>query len=53
MYILAVASCPYGSPVPGSNCGRGGQECDLGFYCNIDPADRFAVCCPIEGYVKG
>ena len=26
-------------------CGRGGQPCPGGYYCVIDPADRFAVCC--------
>ena len=34
------------SPVKGSNCGRGGQSCDDGFYCDIHPSDAWAVCCP-------
>jgi hypothetical protein len=41
------AMCPNGAePLGGAFCGRGGSPCPTGFACNIDPADRFAVCCP-------
>lgn len=28
------------------NCGRGGSACPEGSTCDVDPADRWAVCCP-------
>ncbi|KAL3869868.1 hypothetical protein ACJMK2_042495 [Sinanodonta woodiana] len=39
--------CKSGSPLPSIFCGRGPnhQDCPSGYYCNIDPLDRFAVCC--------
>ncbi|KAL3869869.1 hypothetical protein ACJMK2_042496 [Sinanodonta woodiana] len=39
--------CKFGSPLPSIFCGRGPnhQDCPRGYYCNIDPLDRFAVCC--------
>jgi hypothetical protein len=45
------AQCSYGSPLKDADtgvelfCGRGGAPCPKGSTCNIDPADRFAVCC--------
>lgn len=44
-------SCPGGkTPLNDVFCGRGPdrQDCPAGYECNIDPADRFAVCCPQE-----
>ncbi|XP_066269245.1 uncharacterized protein [Branchiostoma lanceolatum] len=41
--------CPSGDPfLPGWFCGRGGERCPAGYYCEIEPADRWAVCCPQE-----
>ncbi|KAL3869859.1 hypothetical protein ACJMK2_042487 [Sinanodonta woodiana] len=42
--------CKSGSPLPSIFCGRGPnhQDCPSGYYCNIDPLDRFAVCCAQE-----
>jgi hypothetical protein len=42
-----VGTCEVGCPLPDVFCGRGPsrQKCPRGYYCNIDPADRFAVCC--------
>ncbi|XP_076444542.1 papilin-like isoform X1 [Babylonia areolata] len=42
------ATCPSGSPLPSVFCGRGPnhQPCPEGYFCNISPVDRFAVCCP-------
>jgi hypothetical protein len=34
------------SPVIGSQCGRGGTPCGDGYYCDVDPTDAWAVCCP-------
>jgi hypothetical protein len=44
----SLAQCPRGATplANGASCGRGGQRCPKGFKCNIDPLDRFAVCCP-------
>ncbi|CAC5359127.1 unnamed protein product [Mytilus coruscus] len=41
------ATCKIGKPLPNIFCGRGPsrQECPKKYYCNIDPVDRFAVCC--------
>ena len=52
--MISEPFCPYGNPVPGVFCGRGPnrQDCEPGFFCNIDPLDRFAVCCPIQRYGK-
>ena len=33
-------------PVAGPRCGRGGSGCGAGFYCDVHPADAWAVCCP-------
>ena len=33
------------SPAEGFYCGRGGQPCADGFYCDIHPSDMWAVCC--------
>lgn len=35
-------------PLSGYFCGLGPnrQDCPAEYYCNIHPADRFAVCCP-------
>ena len=35
------------TPVEGSNCGRGQPRCGDGFYCDVDPTDKWAVCCPL------
>ncbi|XP_078584278.1 uncharacterized protein LOC144866627 [Branchiostoma floridae x Branchiostoma japonicum] len=41
--------CPSGDPfLPNYYCGRGGQRCPPGYYCEIEPADAWAVCCPSE-----
>ncbi|XP_061170961.1 spore coat protein SP96-like [Saccostrea echinata] len=42
------ARCPRGNPLRSVFCGRGPnrQDCPSGYYCEIDPADRFAICCP-------
>lgn len=42
------AQCSVGNPLPNVFCGRGPnrQDCPSGYFCNIDPVDRFAVCCP-------
>ncbi|KAK3595251.1 hypothetical protein CHS0354_010858 [Potamilus streckersoni] len=39
--------CEFGSPLPSVFCGRGPnrQDCPSGYFCHIDPLDRFAVCC--------
>ena len=57
-YISAAAenngaSCEYGDYLPGVFCGRGPtrQDCPQDYFCNIDPTDRFAVCCP--GMIRG
>ena len=36
------------TPVEGSNCGRGGARCGGGFYCDVEPTDKWAVCCPVS-----
>ncbi|XP_035659413.1 uncharacterized protein ZC84.1-like [Branchiostoma floridae] len=42
--------CPSGDPyLPNYYCGRGGQRCPPGYYCEIEPTDRWAVCCRTEG----
>ena len=41
-YLLA---CNGSVMLPESNCGRGGSPCPRGYYCDIHPADRWAVCC--------
>ncbi|XP_078584280.1 uncharacterized protein LOC144866630 [Branchiostoma floridae x Branchiostoma japonicum] len=39
--------CPSGYPfLPNYYCGRGGVRCPPGYYCEIEPTDRWAVCCP-------
>eukprot|EP00580_Thalassiosira_gravida_P010170 CAMPEP_0201642412 /NCGR_PEP_ID=MMETSP0493-20130528/26177_1 /ASSEMBLY_ACC=CAM_ASM_000838 /TAXON_ID=420259 /ORGANISM="Thalassiosira gravida, Strain GMp14c1" /LENGTH=296 /DNA_ID=CAMNT_0048116583 /DNA_START=20 /DNA_END=913 /DNA_ORIENTATION=- len=41
--------CPDGQdPIPNTFCGRGNNraDCAAGEFCFIEPADRFAVCCP-------
>jgi hypothetical protein len=42
---VPAPTCPTGEPLKGAFCGRGGSPCPAGFTCNIDPLDRFAVCC--------
>jgi hypothetical protein len=43
--------CPNNvTPLANVNCGRGGTRCPTGSTCNIDPLDRFAVCCPDTKY---
>ncbi|KAK3595252.1 hypothetical protein CHS0354_010860 [Potamilus streckersoni] len=48
--IDAQKTCKFGSPLPSVFCGRGPnhQDCPTGYFCNIDPLDKFAVCCPQE-----
>ena len=36
------------TPVEGSNCGRLATPCGDGFYCDVDPTDKWAVCCPLS-----
>ncbi|XP_066269246.1 uncharacterized protein [Branchiostoma lanceolatum] len=41
--------CPNGDkPLPDWHCGRGGERCPTTHYCEIEPADAWAVCCPRE-----
>ncbi|OQV16022.1 hypothetical protein BV898_09794 [Hypsibius exemplaris] len=50
------SQCPFGNPLIDSRtlsqwfCGRGpsSKPCPRNFVCNIDPADRFAVCCATQ-----
>ena len=38
--------CKIGRPDPDVlNCGRGGQDCKEGYYCEIASDDRYAKCC--------
>ena len=34
------------TPLEGSNCGRLGTPCGDGYYCDVEPTDAWAVCCP-------
>eukprot|EP00105_Crassostrea_gigas_P045916 XP_019930064.1 PREDICTED: uncharacterized protein LOC105346212 [Crassostrea gigas] len=47
-YVVFSQQCDNGQPLPNVFCGRGPsrQDCPSGYFCNIDPTDRFAVCCP-------
>ncbi|XP_063436573.1 uncharacterized protein LOC134718004 [Mytilus trossulus] len=40
-------NCPVGLPLPGFNCGLipNPDKCPAGSFCNVDPMDRFGVCC--------
>ncbi|XP_019631664.1 PREDICTED: uncharacterized protein LOC109475460 [Branchiostoma belcheri] len=41
--------CPSGDPFLVNHfCGRGGTPCPSNYFCQIDPVDRWAVCCPTE-----
>ncbi|VDI42834.1 Hypothetical predicted protein [Mytilus galloprovincialis] len=46
--IGSLSACTTGSPLLGINCGRSPdrQDCPEGYWCKIDPLDRFAICCP-------
>ncbi|XP_052103595.1 probable spore coat protein DDB_G0283555 [Mytilus californianus] len=45
--IRVIPSCKVGEPLPNIFCGRGlnRRDCPKDYSCNIDPTDRFAVCC--------
>jgi hypothetical protein len=55
LYYFTVSSpCGDAKPLTDSSgvdlyCGRGGQRCPLGSYCDIHPGDRYAKCCPNKG----
>uniref|UniRef100_A0A8W8NQL2 Uncharacterized protein n=1 Tax=Magallana gigas TaxID=29159 RepID=A0A8W8NQL2_MAGGI len=49
LFIVVLSQqCDNGPPLLNVFCGRGPsrQDCPSGYFCNIDPTDRFAVCCP-------
>ena len=56
IHLVIVQRCPDGdSSLPEQSssggykfCGRGPgrEECGRGFYCEIHPSDRYAICCP-------
>lgn len=47
-----IATCDIGKPLPNVFCGRGPnrQDCPSGYFCKIDPVDRFAICCKTSEY---
>jgi hypothetical protein len=50
MFVVYISGepCKGGVSIPGSYCGMGGQPCPVDSYCDIHPADAYAVCCISE-----
>uniref|UniRef100_A0A8W8P3R2 WAP domain-containing protein n=1 Tax=Magallana gigas TaxID=29159 RepID=A0A8W8P3R2_MAGGI len=47
--VVFSQQCDNGEPLPNVFCGReSSQACPSSYFCNMDPTDRFAVCCPLS-----